>query len=500
MSKCLTFTAIFAMFFAGISMLGCSASTGFSSFPTDGLAGLARVLPGKTMRSSSCAPDWVNTNIDARIIEAGETLEIANLEGPGMINHIWSTMVIGELFHPRLLVIRMYWDGSEHPSVEVPLGDFFGVGFGLERDLYSMPINIGSHGRARNCYWKMPFYKSARITITNEGSTSVAPFFWYVDWQQYKSLPKDTAYFHAMYRQEFPTKPGNYVIADIQGEGQYVGTLLNIDQKQGAWWGEGDDFFFIDGEKEPSLRGTGSEDYLCDAWGVRLAAYPEFGTTIYENNAPNSRTSSYRWHISDPISFDKSLRFEIEHKGVVYDEDGELITHFGERVDDFSSVAFWYQNTIHKAFPPLPAAYDRINHDPKNVIEAESIISTINSSETKPLIQYGPWSGAQQVRCETPNMGQIVSMEFEVEKEGLYDIAFYLTKATNYGVFFVELDGVRIGQPMDLYTESFHTIGFEAGSHELSVGKHKLVFKNTGKDDASLGYGIGFDCIVVAPN
>jgi len=476
-----------------------SADPGIPGLPADGLSGLTRIRPGKTQRSSSSAADWKDTNEDARIIKPGETLEVANLEGPGIINHIWSTMVIGELFHPRLLVIRMYWDGAKHPSVECPLGDFFGVGFGLESDVHSIPINVGSHGRARNCYWKMPFRKSARITITNEGRTNISPFFWYVDWQQVPSLPADTVYFHARYRQEYPTRPGNYVIADIEAEGQYVGTVLNVHQRQGSWWGEGDDFFFIDGEQEPSLRGTGSEDYLCDAWGVRLASYPEFGTTVYEYNAPNSRTSSYRWHISDPISFKKSLRFEIEHKGVVFDQSGKEITAFGERTDDFSSVAFWYQKGIHKPFPPLPPAYDRILHDPATVIEAESLLSGMTATASRPEIQYGPWSGMKQVRGVTDKQGQEVAMEFEVEKGGLYNLTFYLTKATNYGIYVAELDGTPVGRPMDLYTESFHTKDFGAGIHQLSAGQHKLVFRNTGKNDASPGYGIGLDCLVVTP-
>ncbi|AQQ71547.1 hypothetical protein SMSP2_01922 [Limihaloglobus sulfuriphilus] len=460
------------------------------------LSSLAAVIPGRTYRSSSSAAEWRNTNEDARVIEPGQTLEIANLQGPGVINHIWSTMVIGELFHPRLLVIRMYWDGSQHPSVECPLGDFFGVGFGLERDLHSKPINVGSHGRARNCYWKMPFRESARITITNEGRKAISPFFWYVDWQQVPSLPDNAAYFHAMYRQEHPARPGNYVVADIEGEGQYVGTLLNIHQKQGSWWGEGDDFFFIDGEKEPSLRGTGSEDYLCDAWGVRLSSYPEYGTSVFEYNAPDSRTSSYRWHISDPVSFDKSLRFEIEHKGVVFDEKGELITHFGERDDDFSSVAFWYQRQIHKPFPPLPPAYDRIRHDPDNVIEAESLLENITVRGGKAQIQYGPWSGARQVRSDTAEPGQELELEFEVEKAGLYTLSFYLTKATNYGIYTAYVNGNAAGKPMDLYTESFHTRGFILPNQNLAAGKNKLTLRNTGKNGASTGYGIGIDCIV----
>jgi len=483
-----------------VLMAGILASVVAGSVWANELNDLTRILPGKTMRSSSSAADWKNTNIDALVIEPGQTLEIANLKGPGVINHIWSTMVIGELFHPRLLVVRMYWDGSDHPSVEVPLGDFFGVGFGLEKDIHSMPINVGSHGRARNCYWKMPFHKSARITITNEGKTNISPFFWYVDWQQLPSLPEDTGYFHAMYRQEYPTKPGNYVIADIEGEGQYVGTLLNVHQRQASWWGEGDDFFFIDGESEPTLRGTGSEDYLCDAWGNRVCSYPEFGTTVHELNAPNSRNSAYRWHISDPVSFDKSLRFEIEHKGVVFDENGHETTAFGERTDDFSSVAFWYQKSIHKPFPALPPAYDRILHDPANVIEAEHIRESMVSTGAKDDIQYGPWSGMIHVRFVVGAVeGQEISMEFEAEEAGLCALSVYLTKASNYGDYRVELNGKPIGQPLELYTKTFYTTEFRMGIHPVLAGKNKLVFKNIGKNERSGGYGIGIDCLVVAP-
>lgn len=230
------------------------------------LENLSRLKQGRTMRSSSCDKDWQAGNADARPIPSGETLTIAELEGPGVINHIWNTVAAQDKGYSRLLVIRMYWDGEESPSVEAPLGDFFAMGHGVDHPFQSLPVTVTSEGRARNCYWPMPFRVSARITVTNDGPGIIGAFYYYVDWQQVEELPADTANFHAMYRQEFPAVSGKrFLIADIAGTGHYVGTVLSVRQHLASWWGEGDDFWFIDGETEPSLRGTGSEDYFCDA-------------------------------------------------------------------------------------------------------------------------------------------------------------------------------------------------------------------------------------------
>ena len=169
-------------------------------------------------------------------------------------------------FYSRLLTLRIYWDGETQPSVECPVGDFFGIGHGVDQPFMSIPIRVTSEGRARNCYWPMPFRKSARITVTNESDTACRSFYYYVDWQKHKSLRRNTAYFHAMYRQEFPCAMGrNYLIADLEGRGHYVGSIQSVCLMSDGWYGEGDDFFFVDGEAEPRLRGTGTEDYFCDA-------------------------------------------------------------------------------------------------------------------------------------------------------------------------------------------------------------------------------------------
>ena len=239
--------------------------------------------------------------------------------GPGRVVHIWCTISAAERNYPRRMTLRMYWDGENDPSVEAPIGDFFAVGHGMDVDVNSVPVRVTSDGRARNCYWPMPFRKSARITITNDGKKPVHAFYYQVDWQKLPALGSELPYFHARYRQEDSLKPGRYVILDAEGKGHYVGTVMSVRANSGTWFGEGDDFFFIDGESEPSLRGTGTEDYVGDAWGFRRFDGPYYGVPIWEGRETDSLTTYYRWHIPDPIAFSKSMRLEIEHTGSASD-------------------------------------------------------------------------------------------------------------------------------------------------------------------------------------
>ena len=164
------------------------------------LAGLEKLKDFEAMRDSSCDKDWRNGNADARPIEPGGTLVLADLKGPGIIVHFWDTIAHQAPFYSRLMTLRIYWDGEKNRSVECPIGDFFGIGHGLDKSLSRCLIKVSSDGRGRNCYWPMPFRKAARITVTNESDKRCDAFYYYLDWQKDKSLPKDTAYFHAMYR------------------------------------------------------------------------------------------------------------------------------------------------------------------------------------------------------------------------------------------------------------------------------------------------------------
>ena len=199
--------------------------------------------------------DRTGGNDDRLNIPPGETVTLAEITGPGAVHHIWVT-ISAEPFYGRKIVLRMYWDGEESASVEAPIGDFFGVGHGLNRNFSSLPISCSSEGRARNCYWYMPFRHSARITATNEGTRPVGAFYYYIDYRELSELPPDTPTFHAQYLQEMPCQPGkNYLICEAAGHGHYVGCNLSILQTAMGWWGEGDDMIYVDGEKFPSLYG-----------------------------------------------------------------------------------------------------------------------------------------------------------------------------------------------------------------------------------------------------
>jgi hypothetical protein len=338
--------------------------------PTSQLADLSRAKDYIQHRSSSY--DRSGGNGDARQIATGETLTLLDEAGPGLISHVWVTIASDDPHHLKALVLRMYWDGEATPSVEAPIGDFFGLGLG-EYFLYqSTPLMVGSD-KALNSFFPMPFQKHARITVTNEGSEKTEAFYFNIDYRAYsKPLPADTLYFHAQYRQAAPNKgwtnqwksdgdafvndkknldgDGNYVWMEATGRGHFVGVTMSVLENQDGWWGEGDDMFFVDGEKLPSINGTGSEDYFLGAWdfGNHPFSYALFGAPVKGQEVAGGRSSVYRFHLDSPITFTKSLRATIEHG------------HANVRSDNFFSVAYWYQSEPHAAFPMMPSLEQRI--------------------------------------------------------------------------------------------------------------------------------------------
>jgi len=484
--------------FAALAALSLAWAAGSNALPGNPLEGLAALKPGTTQRASSCDANWQNGNADARGIAPGETLVIAELAGPGVITHIWNTIAAQERGYSRLLVLRMYWDGEKHPSVEAPIGDFFGMGHGVDHPFSSLPVTVTSEGRARNCYWPMPFRESARITVENQGRKRINAFYYYVDWQQLPALPEDTAYFHAMYRQEHPAVMGrNYLIAEIAGRGHYVGTVQSVRQHTASWWGEGDDFFFIDGEGEPRLRGTGSEDYYCDAWGLREMATPFYGAPLMQGYDAYALTTCYRWHITDPVCFNTSLRLEIEHKGVAFNEDGTVRSGFEERADDFSSVAFWYQLEPHAAWLPLPPAYERLYVDYLKTIEAEGLLANVTSTSAPATSQEGAWSGGAQLFWTEPQAEQTLTIPFEVAETGEYSLLLMLTHSWDYGIFEFAIDGTPIGKAVDLYNKTVVTKDKIFGPVSLEAGERTLTVRNAGKNAESAGYFFGLDGILL---
>ena len=271
----------------------------------------------------------------------------------------------------RKALIKMTWEDSASPAVLVPLGDFFGIGHSMPSNFTSLPLNVSvkpsedRHFGAQcscSCYFPMPFNKRAKIEIVNENERPLGLYF-HIDYELYKQrLPEETLYFHSSWNRESPCNgwgdnlqvnspevnyvpnllgEENYVVLDAEGSGHYVGCNLSVTHFQGSWWGEGNDMIFIDGEKEPSINGTGTEDYFNHAWGMQKNQFPFFGSIIHESDFAGYQVS-YRFHIPDPVYFSKSIRVTIEHG------------HANHLSDDWSSTAYWYQTLPCKPLLILP--------------------------------------------------------------------------------------------------------------------------------------------------
>jgi hypothetical protein len=459
------------------------------------LADLEKLKNFQTLRVSSSDENWKNGNGDARPITPGGTLELATLDGPGQIVHIWCTIAHAAPYYSRLLTLRMYWDDEEHPSVECPIGDFFVIGHGVDKPFSSLPIRVSSDGRGRNCYWPMPFRKKARITVTNESDKRCDAFYYYIDWQKHPSISDDSAYFHAMYRQEYPCVMGrNYLLADLEGHGHYVGTIQSVYLISPGWYGEGDDFFFIDGEKEPSLRGTGTEDYFCDGWGFREQSGSFYGTPLWEGYDTGDRGTAYRFHIPDPVVFKKSLRVEIEHKGSQTFPNGKF-DGFIERDDLMSSVALWYQVEPHKAWPALPAGRDRLPFTEHLVLKGHEAVAAAKHSDAALEVQsVGGVTDGKQLWFKPGDVQAWVEVEFQMESEQTVQLWAKMVHSWDYGIYRVKLDGKEMAR-LDLYSPDANPTEHKLGFRKLAAGPHSLRFECAGKSPNSAGYFLGFDAL-----
>lgn len=346
----------------------------------DNLADLPRIRDYTSERISSYDVSGDNLDGDHKHpIKPGETRVMGEVQGPGIIKHMWIAFPSNEPYHLKRYVFRIYWDGESSPAVETPLGDFFGLGLGQYVVFESGPISVGSQ-KAMNCFFPMPFRKSAKLTITNEGEQPLNAFYFNIDWEKHTKLPDDIGYFYAEYRQAVPNKAttndwksnrdvikipnpsgeNNYVFLETEGKGHLVGITLSVLQNQGDWFGEGDEMIFIDDKTKPHITGTGSEDYFLGAWcygGCGLSpfgatnptfAFQRYGNPINGGDMRGSRWMLYRFHTDSPVAFQKYLKMTIEHG------------HANHRADNFYSVAYWYQIGPYKNRPPLPPVADRI--------------------------------------------------------------------------------------------------------------------------------------------
>lgn len=289
----------------------------------------------------------------AVFIPKGSTFEMANLDGPGAIQQMWITITKNW----RFSILRVWWDHEETPSIEVPIGDFFAMGWCEYAPLVSEAVCVNP-GSAFNCYWEMPFRKHCRMTIENLHEEDIA-LYYQVNYTL-TEVPEEAAYFHAQWRRSnpLPYKTNHVMLDGVRGHGHYVGTYLAWGVNNTGWWGEGEVKFYLDGDQWPTICGTGTEDYFCGSYGFDLGGkYQEFTTPyagMHQVIRPDGtyrsqqRFGLYRWHIMDPVRFQQNLRVEVQALG--WRSGGRLLP----LQDDIASTAFWYQAEPHVPFPPLP--------------------------------------------------------------------------------------------------------------------------------------------------
>jgi len=376
---------ILGLVFVARPSLWAQGGWGKQGGPLDGLY----LLQGsKTSRISSY--DRTGGNRDWITIAPGETKTLFDVTGAGVIRRFYMAPLAADRMRYRKLVLRMYWDGEEDPSVEVPLGDFFGSGLGTLRYIHSLIVDINPGLRGEDFdglvnYFPMPFAKSGRITLENDGKVPNFLLWYHIDFEQYPDgvLPPNAGTFHAQWRRvaRTPVREGvpknttsgndaaknttgedNYVILDAEGQGTYVGLFLTVDNVAGGWYGEGDDMIFVDGAKwPPTYPGTGHEEVFnsgccpdAEFWG----AYTGFYLIENLNGKFGGKNQMYKFYINDPVRFQKSIRVTIEHG------------HANNYENDYTTTAFWYQKDPHKAFPVMPSAEERLPGWPAGVGEA----------------------------------------------------------------------------------------------------------------------------------
>jgi len=491
---------------AGVFMTGPEARA-----QADALDGLIQVRDGsRSARISSAAIEsW--SNADNRWIQPGATFTMAEIEGPGMIRHIWLTFPESSpswiaregSANPSEIVLRMYWDGHDQPAVESPLGDFFACGFGRRAEVNSVPVQVQG-GDSYNCFWPMPFHSLARITITNESERPLAAFYFQIDYTIEEGLPEDSAYFCAQYRQEFPTKSGgDYLIAEIEapeGGGHYVGTVMSVRSRSPQWFGEGDEKFFIDGAESPSLWGTGTEDYFLNAWGMERATFPSFGVSRLDGwlGDLGDTGTMYRWHLADPVRFTRSLRFVIEHAGWMSADETTTgaVEGFVERNDDFATVAFWYQRGQPKRFAELPSAADRVLPEIDIIVEGSALLAHAHSEGGQLSLQSGSfWTGEGQLFFEGQREGAWIETEFEVTAQERRRIVIPITHSYDFGIYRILLDDEVVSEPIDFFSAEIEVRPHNLGDRTLSTGVHTLRFECVGRNEHSTGFKLGIDSV-----
>jgi hypothetical protein len=491
------------------------------------MASLAAPKKGRSMRATSTFREGAdglydrnappksdleqNSNRDNFRVPAGETHVIMDVEGPGVITHLWITF-LGPEAHPwakdgsanhQEMLLRIYYDGSDRPGVEAPVGDFFGGCFGKRSEVISTAV-ITEGGDSYNCFWHMPFRKSCRVEIVNESEKQISLLYYNLDWIKLDELPEETPYFYAQYNQAYPLPAGGkpYTLLETEGKGHYVGTVFCVRTRSPMWFGEGDEMVTIDGEEIPSVWGTGTEDYFLCAWGLEPTLTPYFGVPYFDQwGIVGCHTSAYRWHVNDPFVFQKSIKVQFETFGwIAPDENPDYkAMSWNPREDDYASVAMWYQTGTPTFNVRAPHAKQRkLPNIERAVFLASSLEPEPESKElvrleytgrakkalTEREVQYVPECFEHMVLA-VPGSADgkcVFEMAISVKEKEPLRMLMNIGMGPDAGIFQASLDGVKLREPLDFYaakveSKEFHLLDFwpEPGEYTFRlecVGKH----------------------------
>lgn len=520
------------------------------------MGSLARPIDGRSMRATSTFREGPDGNYDPKArpksdleeksnrdnfrVQPGQTHVLMDVEGPGIITHMWITF-LGPEPHPwakdgsanhQELLLRIFWDGNERPGVEAPLGDFFAGCFGKRSEVVSIPVVVEG-GDSYNCFWHMPFRESARVEIVNESEKPLSLLYYNIDWIKKDTIPEDAPYFYAQYNQSYPLPGGEpYTILETEGKGHYVGTVFSVRTRSPYWFGEGDEMISIDGEEIPSVWGTGTEDYFLCAWGLEKTLTPFFGVPYFDQwGIVGGHTSAYRWHVNDPFVFSKSFKFQFETFGwIAPDENKENRAHsWNAREDDYASVAFWYQTGTPTFAARAPHARERRlpSIDRVVVYAADLDLGQKPVSEELVRLEYDgrrmqDWVEPQaltypehferellylphfvprpalegqlgvrnlnDVRRSSYEWGFDISFEV-VEKEPLR-LLVNLGMGPNLGMFSASLNGVQMPGSIDLYAPEVSAREFHFLDFWPDPGQYTLRMTCIGKNRLSRGTGL----------
>ena len=437
----------------------------------------------------------------------GETHVLLDQQGPGVITHMWITFLgpepqdwakQGRPITRRCSCALLGWQTPA--GRRGPLGRLLCKLLRPAPQVVRLPVVVDD-GDAYNCFWRMPFRKSASIEIVNESEKPISLLYYNIDWIKKAKLPKDTPYFYAQYRQEYPAEHGkDYLLLDTKGKGHYVGTVLAVRTRSPSCFGEGDEKIYIDGEAKASVWGTGTEDYFLCAWGLKQTSTPYFGVPYFDQwGIVGSHTSAYRWHLNDPIVFNKGIKVTFEHFGWIPSDENpnRKTTSWNEREDDYASVAFWYQTgqptftarAPHARERKLPSL-ERITAYARDFTDAQHH----GVGEVTPQ-QLDFYDGPQLLYKPKEAGGAWLEVPFEVKRKEPLRLLLNLTKAPDFGQYQALLNGVKLGAPMDGYNakvvnEEFHLLDIwpEPGTYTLRL-------ECVGKNQQSTGYYLGLESV-----